>query len=313
MAHGILIVFYHDNNQPYLKAAIKCAEKFNDTVVLLGSECNKNFCPDWYDASKFTETGYEKFEKFFVNMSSNTAEFEIACFKRYFMLYKYMCMNNIDRAMMLDSDVLCYINCSSPEFLNLLNDKVIAFSAVGKWTGQACGPQFLYVTRYALKNFIDFCLDMYKNHIDVLKKKYHDGFIVTGANGGICDMQLLGMYCRTLDRNNILNWSEQDIFLIDHTVMIPSAHKSNQFRMDKLLTIKDIKYIDGYPYFYDLEKKQWVRASIIHFQGLGKKFMCDFFYGRPYIVKLIHSVGIHLRRIMPKSVKQFIKKLLGRK
>ena len=300
-----------------MKATIKCAKKFNDTVVLLGAECNKNFCSEWYDASKFTNTGYEDFEKFFVNMSSNSAKFEIICFKRYFMLYHYMCMKEIDRAIMLDSDVLCYMNCSSSDFLNLINDKIIAFCAVGNWTGQACGPQFFFCTRDSLKNFIDFCVDMYKNHIDVLQKKYHDEFILTGANGGICDMQLLSMYCQTLDRKYILNWSEQDKFLVDNTINSAAIQRPNQFRMDKLLCIKDVKYIDGHPYFYDIEKEQWVKVHILHFQGGAKIFINDSFYQRPYIIKLIHRCGARIRRLIssliPKSIKQHIKKVLGRK
>ena len=250
-----------------------------------------------------------------MNMSTNSARFEVICFKRYFMLYKYMCMYDVECAMMLDSDVLCYVNCSSPEFIDIIKHKAVAFSVTGKWTGQACGPQFLFITREALKSFIDFCLDMYKNHLEVLQKKYHDEFIVTGLPGGICDMQLLSMWCQTIERDYLLNWSEQDTYLIDHHVNTDEHRRPGQFKKDKLLGIKAIKYIDDLPHFYDIEKKQWVRVHVLHFQGGAKKFMCDFFYRRPYVVPVLHRVyhkvkGVAMK-FVPKPLKNKIKKFLG--
>ena len=320
MAHGsrltaIPIVFYHDNNQPYLKAAIDCARKHNDVVVLLGNASNKTFSPKWYDTNNFTDTGYEEFERSFVNMSSNSAKFEVVCFKRYFMLYRYMCLENIDCAMMLDSDVLCYVNCSSPEFIDMVSSKAAAFSVVGKWTGQACGPQFLFMTREAVKNFIDFCLDMYQNRFDILQNKYHNEYVLTGSLGGICDMELLSMWAQTIERECILNWSEQDTYLIDHHVNTPSYQITGQFRMDRLLGIKDIKYIDGMPYCYDLLKKTWRKAHVLHFQGAAKRFMVDYFFERPYLVKVLHQLLWKSRRLAsrltPKWMKQCVKSILG--
>ena len=88
-AHGsqltyIPVVFYHDKTAPYLKAAIDCARKYNEHVVLLGVESNKDLSPEWYDTDKFTDTGYEDFERAFVNLSSNSAYLESIWFKRYF-------------------------------------------------------------------------------------------------------------------------------------------------------------------------------------------------------------------------------------
>ena len=273
--------------------------------MLLGVEDNKTLCPEWYDTDQFKDTGYEDFERYFVNLSSNSAKFEVVCFKRYFMLYRYMCIKNVDCAMMLDSDVLCYTNCSSREFISVTDKKAVVFSFPGKWTRQACGPQFLFITREAVKSFIDFCMDMYKNRIDVLQKKYHDEFIVPGKKGGICDMQLLSMWCQTLDRDCLLNWVDQDTYLIDHCVNMTTHRVEKQFRRDILLRIKAIRYIDGLPHFYDRTKKQWCQVGAIHFQGAAKRFMLDFFYGRPYIVKLMRNVPWMIRRIINRLKRLF--------
>lgn len=299
-----------------MRAAIQSAEQAGNYVVLLGSECNKDFCSNWYDAEKFTGTGYEGFADLYVHMSSNPYKFEILCFRRYFFLYKYMTMNNIDCAVMLDSDVLCYVCCSSEKFIEAVKDKSVSVSSFrenGGWSGRACGPQFLFIRREALKGFIDFCIDTYKNHLDDLKEDYHKRFELTGNPGGICDMTLLAMYADTLTPSEVLNWTEQEGFMIDHNVNISRGEKLGQYRMDKLLGIKAMRMKDNVPYFYDMDKSKWVQVDAVHFQGGAKKYMRDVFYGRPYIVKVLRSLYWKIRSMIPSSVKKPLKKILRRK
>ena len=43
-------------NQEYLRYCIAQAKKYNEKVVLLGDQYNKDWCDDWHDATVFSKT-----------------------------------------------------------------------------------------------------------------------------------------------------------------------------------------------------------------------------------------------------------------
>ena len=44
-------------NQEYLRYCIAQAKKYNEKVVLLGDQYNKDWCDDWHDANDFITNG----------------------------------------------------------------------------------------------------------------------------------------------------------------------------------------------------------------------------------------------------------------
>ena len=43
-------------NQEYLRYCIAQAKKYNEKVVLLGDQYNKDWCDDWHDSTVFSKT-----------------------------------------------------------------------------------------------------------------------------------------------------------------------------------------------------------------------------------------------------------------
>lgn len=291
---SIPVVFYHDNNQEYLKWAIKSAKDFNERVILLGTQKNKDFSEEWYDTDLFDMSDYYNFEKKYVHMSSNSKKFEITAFKKYFMLQQYLKLSGEKNCVLLDSDILTYQDFSS---LKEFQDVIASVSEPPSqsdlsWT--ASGHTF-YCTKEALDDFIDFFINTYTNNIVLLQQKY-DWHRYNGLKGGICDMTLL--YLWKQNRQDILNLLELEKYIIDHSLQTTSHSIKKQFKRDAILRLKKVKYIDGIPYFYDLAKKDWVKAGTLHFQGSAKALMGDYYNNNSYIIKVYHRYYEFLLRVL---------------
>ena len=56
-------------NQEYLRYCIAQAKKYNEKVVLLGDQYNKDWCDDWHDANDFITDKWKEFHSVFKNLS----------------------------------------------------------------------------------------------------------------------------------------------------------------------------------------------------------------------------------------------------
>lgn len=102
-------------NQEYLKYCIAQAKKYNEKVVLLGDEYNKAWCDDWHNANDFITEKWTKFHAVFENLSTYPTAWADGIFKRFFLILEYLERNSFEECVIIDSDVLLYLNVSEYE------------------------------------------------------------------------------------------------------------------------------------------------------------------------------------------------------
>lgn len=144
---------------------------------MLGDEYNKAWCDDWHNANDFITEKWTKFHAVFENLSTYPTAWAEGIFKRFFLILEYLERNSFEECVIIDSDVLLYLNVSEYEPFRhckvaaetpLLQDFAMLEKGNGlKW--KTCAG-FSYFTTQGLREFTDFCIDMYANHKDFLMK-----------------------------------------------------------------------------------------------------------------------------------------------
>lgn len=170
---NIPIIIHHEGNQNYLYNCIQQAKKYNKKVILLGDASNKYMLADaWYNAAEFTSTEWESFLGVFVNMSTYSDDYAKQIFKRLFMIHEILKTEKINECILLDSDVLCYCDFSE---IDIFREYDVSLSIRKKHDNYAWGATTgsSYWTLGALSDFCGFCIDCYKNRIDILMKKWN--------------------------------------------------------------------------------------------------------------------------------------------
>lgn len=125
MSHIIPVLVHHETgekkqsggkkNQEYLRYCIAQAKKYNEKVVLLGDNYNKAWCDDWHDANDFITDKWKEFHAVFENLSPYPDAWAEGIFKRFFLFLEYLERNNYEDCVIIDSDVLLYLNVSEYE------------------------------------------------------------------------------------------------------------------------------------------------------------------------------------------------------
>ncbi|MFQ8877449.1 MAG: hypothetical protein ACLR7N_02430 [Roseburia hominis] len=195
-------------NQEYLRYCIAQAKKYNEKVVLLGDQYNKDWCDDWHDANDFITDKWKEFHSVFKNLSPYPRAWAEGIFRRFFLILEYLDRYGYDNCVIMDSDILLYTNVSTYEPFRhckmaaespLEQDIAVLWKGNGyKW--KVCAG-VAYFTRQGLIEFTDYCIDMYKNHMDVLMEKWniHQKYQIYG---GVAEMSLLYLWVKTLPEGN---------------------------------------------------------------------------------------------------------------
>ena len=77
-------------NQEYLRYCIAQAKKYNEKVVLLGDQYNKDWCDDWHDANDFITDKWKEFHSVFKNLSPYPQAWAEGIFRRFFLILEYL-------------------------------------------------------------------------------------------------------------------------------------------------------------------------------------------------------------------------------
>lgn len=272
----IPVVFVHTGNQEYLEYAIKSAKKFKNDVILIGDKNNYKICENHIDMETLKSEEYIEFEKIYKHMSTNESRFEILCFKRYFLLREFMVKNNIERSMMLDSDVLTFCDYSTLAF----DDNYASLSMPKsqddyRWS---YSPHCSYWTLEALEDFINYTMHIYREEVHILEEKYF-WHIENKKLGGICDMTLLYLWAK--NKENILNTSMIiNDSVIDHNIQSSENYNKKEYKYNKLIKLKRVKFDKGIPYLYNMDLNKRVKLNAIHCQGSSKKLMKNIYNGK---------------------------------
>ena len=102
-------------NQEYLRYCIAQAKKYNEKVVLLGDQYNKDWCDDWHDANDFITDKWKEFHSVFKNLSPYPQAWAEGIFRRFFLILEYLDRYGYDNCVIMDSDILLYTNVSTYE------------------------------------------------------------------------------------------------------------------------------------------------------------------------------------------------------
>jgi hypothetical protein len=219
---AIPIVFIHSGNNDYLQLAVKQAKFFNPVseVFLLGDLSNqvlRNECSHVL-MNRFAG-GLVKLKDVYRHSSTNSYEFELNCFARWFILRDFMRENKIAWVCHLDSDFMLYSSVqeyfnSNIEGSNKEAALCIPFQEHDKMRWTASG-HVAFVSLIFLEKFCKFVIDVYETNISLLAEKidYHKK---NNVPGGICDMTLLYLYSTTYPTaiGNLLTISNNSVF--DH-------------------------------------------------------------------------------------------------
>lgn len=268
-------------NQEYLRYCIAQAKKYNEKVVLLGDEYNKQWADEWYPANDFITDKWKEFHAVFENLSTYPQAWAEGIFKRFYLILEYLERNGFEECVIIDSDVLLYLDVS--EYEPFHHCKVAAETPFyqdidilpegNELQWKTCAG-FSYFTKQALIEFTDFCIDMYKNHKDKLMIKW-DVHQKYGLYGGVGEMALLDLFVETLNEGEYLNLLETDANngVFDNSVGESTGYLEQQYEYTKRLRVKNLQWEDGKPYCYTNEGHEKHYFLNLHFVDITKIFM----------------------------------------
>lgn len=310
---SIPVIFTHTGNALYLQLALLQAKKIcGNQIHLLGDNSNKADYINHHLISDFENSElYNNFKNYFKNLSPNSYDYELFCFKRWFLILEFCKKNNIEEFYCVDSDVLIYKNLY--ELKDIL--KNIDFSVI-RITGKFAGPQCSYFKISALEKYCNFILNYYQSRFNELESLYNQ-FKNEKNISGISDMVLLALFCE----ENIGKYIDFDFedkernFCFDENISCSAGFKMKN-------GIKEVTFKDGIPYCKRLDDNSEIPFYMLHFQGCAKALMekycilsCNEKSESPYYKKLKSKelkikTKDFIRKLIPKSIRKIIKKLI---
>ena len=273
------VVIVHKGYKEYLKINLDITGKSNE-IYLIGDSSlehlhklnnNVNFINiDRYISSEFIK----RLKRDFINYSSNSANFEWACFERIFILKCFFEEFNFTHVFFMDSDniLLCDINTYPFE-------KDVAYCLTKNYHihRMACSVHASLLTHLFCVKFTELYEDIYTNkrkfHMIQDKINYHTDHGGNYINGGICDMTLYYILAETnaIDVENLLVPKNGKVFI--NNINNGEGYESrNQYKTNQYNMI-DICFTNDSAFIYDTQTKSTVELLNIHFQGSSKRFL----------------------------------------
>lgn len=323
MTKDIPVFIHHECRTPYALKSVKMAEKYNKVVVFLGDDSNKDYSKNWVDVNEYCRDEWKKFLRVYRNMSFYDDGYAVKIFKRLFAMKEYMKDHGMTECVLIDSDVLSFINYSDvPAFRNCDMTLFIPGEEpqgldpmkLGNfdWGASAGTSYFKYE---ALCDFISFMLDMYENHIDILELKW-EWHQKHNIGGGVCEMTLLFLWYLQTDykvvNTKTIFSNNGSPYVIDNDVR--TINNRCLFQKYKKKNIEKVLLRDGLPYLID-PKGNLVRAVCLHFGGNTKIYMGAYFAKSQIMLEILLNfayVRLSIFNILAKIYVQYFKKYIGK-
>ena len=280
MAKNIPVIIHHECRTEYARKCIQMAEKFNKQVIFLGDETNRDFSKNWVDVNLYCKEEWQEFRKYYKNLSFYDDGYAIKIFKRFFAMKNYMNEKGLKECVLIDSDVLTYENyskipvfgqCDATLFIPEEEEKGSDPLSYGNyyWGASAGTSYFKYEV---LEDIVNFMIETYKNHFDLLEKKWkwHQE---NNYGGGVCEMTLLFLWYLQTDYKVINTkriFGEEKPYVIDNDVR--TVNDRCNFIKYSFANIERIKLIEKKPYLIENTGRP-VKAVCLHFGGETKKYM----------------------------------------
>jgi hypothetical protein len=275
------VIIFHIGNQEYLHLCLKQAVYYKNDVRIITDNPYRfnNEGVTAVDMNKY-KLFAQSFELLYKHFSTNSYQLELICIVRWMYIYEYMKENNIQKAFICDSDILLYANMNDIVKTHLKEDLYLSSSVSKNLSGSGC-----VFTLNKLEEFVQFTFRFYKTQIQNIikwKKNYTE-------NGGVCDMTLLYYFAHNASEfvglrlpnyphfKNDLTRIFNEEFTFDLNVGVSGNHPyPNDYEMVEKQ--KNIIIENESAYCYNKRLNKRVRFVLLHFQGVHKKVMFNYFY-----------------------------------
>ncbi len=262
------IVFIHASNSSYLRYSLLQAKTTNpqSDIFLIGDQsnnCYKFVQHKFLSNYLYGATEFAKVYKHFHNI--NPCLNELVSFQRWFILRDFMMLNNLDKCLYIDSDVMLYTN------VTLEQNK---FSEFDLTLSHSSSPHCNFINNFsALEKYCNLVFGLYTDSstLEYLEKMMQE-YSQKKLFGGVSDMSVFKAFkeLKECHIGEISTLSDDSVY--DHNINV-----ADDFEMCN--GIKNIFLVEGQPFCKHIPSNKDIKFNALHFQGKAKKFMKDYFTG----------------------------------
>lgn len=261
------IIFLHKGDSWYLPYALRQCVKSNPSarVILLGDDTNekysniiehKNYKDYCSDANNFS--------KLYLHYSTNPYDYELFCIQRWFIWLKFMVENDINIALLPDTDVLILHDIS--QYFNYSQKKINFTKGESNYMG------FMYMHRTTLIDICRFIVNVYKMEPQTkfLQSAYED-YLKTETHGGISDITLFSYY----EQQQPLTIINTELEPLNNIIFIHSM-QSKLFACDSK---KNVQILKRKGVYYAKRKGEIYTVGGMHCFGSQKILLLKYYTG----------------------------------
>ena len=273
----IPLIFIHQGYSDYLNYTLRQAHFSNPDaeIILIGDEFNDKFDFVKHYRIEDYQGNADSFAEVYLHMSFNSYDFELICFKRWFILEDFMIQRRLQGAFVFDTDVMIYSD------LTAMTESLLASGSNGfAVTGEsALSPHVIFWQAQTLSTFNQFLLDSYS--IPEVMEKYQQKWMHHVSNnlaGGICDMTALYLFnsqTAQVQYQNLLKIENDAVF--DHNINESNNLTGNEFV--KARGQKKIVWHNNQPYGIRTSNDREIRFHALHLQGHAKLLLDNYYRG----------------------------------
>jgi hypothetical protein len=273
----IPLIFIHQGYSDYLNYTLRQAHFSNPDadIILIGDEFNDKFDFVKHYRIEDYQGDADSFAEIYTHMSFNSYEFELICFKRWFILEDFMRCRHLQAAFVFDTDVMIYSDLTAIAE-HLLDSRDNGFAVTGELS---LSPHVIFWQIDSLSSFNQFLLDSYG--MPEVMEKYQQKWTHHVSNnlaGGICDMTALFLFNNQADHvqyQNLLKIEDDAVF--DHNINEAGNLIDNEFV--KARGQKKIIWHNDQPYGIRKSDNREIRFHALHLQGHAKLLLNQYYRG----------------------------------
>ena len=292
------VLVAHTGYSPYLEFTLRQAVHWagREGVVFLGDRSNDRFGFVRHvdgDAPRFRSAA-APIGAVYRHMSTNTPAFELAAIQRWFRLRALMEREGLERALVLDSDVLLY--AAPSELAAWLGGADVGLATPAgqpPFGWESSGHSALW-TAERLGAFCDFAVRAYSEPAErarlEAKWRHH---LATGDPGGICDMTLFYLFAQAQPPGAVRNVTEaRGGAVFDHNAAMTLGAVPGEYPLGTD-GLKPVRWHDGRPTVARASGEA-VRFWTLHLQGPSKAAIPALYRGPDFAGRA--ALGRQLRR-----------------
>ncbi len=284
----IPVIFIHRGDHSYLHDSLWQARQYNPEVIMIGDHTNNH-----YDVAHYTIDDYFQDAADFAHIykhlhTCNSAEYELLCIQRWFILKNFMEKHQLDRAFYCDSDVMLY--CDITTELEPFKNFDIAFMQGDLACPTSHIGHISLFTQAGISMLCDYITEFYTNTRNINKWIQWLNAPERIYGEGISDMILLSQFAKSgiapigiinenVDNSTFdINLNQSDNFLQRKSIPLTFTRSINGISRPYQIepVIKDIMWFANEPYAFNTQLKRLVRFKGLHFQGSLKPLMKHF-------------------------------------